>query len=41
MQMLLKIVANDLFAGQKWGFLSRLADHRAGYWQTTPQNKQA
>ena len=29
------------FLGQKWGFLLRLTDHRAGFWQTTPPNKQA
>jgi hypothetical protein len=41
MQKILQIVTKGLFAGQKWGFLLRLADHRAGFWQTTPPNKQA
>ena len=41
MQKILKIVARGPFLWQKWGFLLRLADHRAGFWQTTPPNKQA
>jgi hypothetical protein len=41
MQKILKIVAREPFLAQKQGFLSRLADHRASFWQTTPPNKQA